>query len=53
MGSKSSTVYALDALTGAIKWESSPLRNSRDYTAACVVTKKGVVYHPSDSGDQQ
>lgn len=48
-----SKIYALDALTGAIKWGTSPLLSTTYYTAACVVTKKGVVYHPSDSGDQQ
>ena len=49
----SSKLYGLDALTGTIKWEISPSLNTNMFTPACVVTKKGVVYHASDSGDQQ
>ena len=49
----SSKIYAMDALTGAIKWAVSPSIYANNYTPACVITKKGVVYHASDSGDQQ
>ena len=48
-----SKLYAMDALTGDVKWGVSATQFINNYTSACVVTKKGVVYHPSDSGDQQ
>ncbi len=47
-----SKFVAFDTKSGEIKWI-TPLPGSLNFTPACVVSKKGVVYHASDSGDQQ
>ena len=47
------TFSAIDASTGVIKWAIHSSNPYSLYSAACVVTKKGVVYHAAESGDQQ